>query len=606
MIAATMLLSGAVACGGETIVEKVVQQTVVVEKPVEKVVQQTVVVEKPVEKVVQQTVVVEKLVEKVVVATPTAGPAAPSPGAPSGTLTVAWSNVFSFIGIPSKNGGRQGERLVWLGVHETALRQNEQAQMVPHLAESWEASQNGLQHTLKLRKGVKYHGNFGEMTADDWKWTAEDQWVNKDSNHGGQFIARSRLEKIEVVDPYTVRFVLKTPNAFFREYYGSIRDDVGLAVYSKKRVDGLGVDKATTSLPDGGTGPWQIDSWKANTEIQLSVFKDYWGPLPEYEKIRVLQISESSTVLAALKTGEIDAAKIPVTLQKDVEASGLQVRNADVGFASVVFSGQFCITEFQGKSIPPRPGYDPSLPWVGDCSDPPSMEKAKKVRDGMNIAIDRQALVDSIVGGLGRSSYVQMLQGYFADRYMQPKWIVEYNRDKAKQLIAEGGYPNGFSFQLVCTEDHLLSNEFCQAIAGFWEQIGLKPQIQRLEPATLRQQLVKREFNGVRIGVGTGVSPIPEARGFAESPLGSFNSGYEVPGLTELVDQASLATFQAELDAIRANQYQWAFDQQLNIPVIEFKEVYAVNPKKIGEWPRTPWNGHQEELMDFERLRKPR
>ena len=92
------------------------------------------------------------------------------------TLTIAWPTVYSFIGVPSRNGGRQGERLVWMGVHETALRIDANGEIVPHLAESWEVSEDGLVHTVKLREGVQFHGDWGEMTAEDWAWTAEDQW----------------------------------------------------------------------------------------------------------------------------------------------------------------------------------------------------------------------------------------------------------------------------------------------------------------------------------------------------------------------------------------------------------------------------------------------
>ena len=624
-------LAVAAACGGET---ETVIQTVIVEKVGDTVVQkvvETVIVEKTgatvVEKVVQtvivekieqvevagetiiQTVVVERAGERVVVvATPTPAPEGPAPGAPSGTLTVAWPAVFSFIGIPSRNGGRQGERLVWLGIHETANRMNSNAQIVPNLAESWEVSTDGLRHTVTLKQGIPFHGNWGEMTAEDWKWTADDQWQGKPtSNHGGQFIATTYLNRTNVVDKYTVEFVLDVPNAFFQEYYGSIRDDVGLAVYSKNRVDTMGREKAITDLPDGGTGAYVVDKWVADNEIVIKAFPDYWGDQPEYETIRILQISEPSTVLAALATGEIDASKVAITQKDRVIADGLEVRSAGVGFASFTFAGQFCFTEFQGEPVPPRPGYDPTLPYVGDCNDPASLEEAKQIRRAMSMAIDRQALVDVIAGGKGRPSYVQMLQGFFADRYMQPKWIVPFDPDGAKQILSDAGYPNGFSFQLQCsTTGHPLLNEFCDAIAGMWDAIGLTPQIQRIAQDASRVQLVAREFNGIRIGVGTGVTPIPEARGFGETPTGAYNSGYEVPGLLELVAEAALATFPAQLDLIRNKQYEWAFDQHLSVPVIEFDEIYAINAEKIGLWPRTPFNGHASELMDFEHLQKPR
>jgi peptide/nickel transport system substrate-binding protein len=526
---------------------------------------------------------------------------------PSGTLTIAWPDVYSFIGIPSKNGGRQGERLVWLGVNETALRVNADLETVPHLAESWTVSPDGLRHTVKLREGVQFHGGWGEMTAEDWKWTADDQWQGSPtSNHGGQFIAATNLEETNVIDKYTVEFVLKRPNAFFKDYYGSIRDDVALAVYSKNRVDTMGAEAATTALPDGGTGPYQIESWTADTEIVLKAFPDYWGEQPEYETIRVLQIAEPSTVLAALETRAIDAAKIPVTARERMEAAGLKVASAGVGQARIIFTGQFCYTEFDGQKIPPRPGYDPSKPWVGDCDDPSSLEEAKQVRHAMSMAIDRQALLDVIAGGHGRPAYVHMLIGYFADRYMKPEWETPYDPERAKQMLAEAGYEDGFAFEFECdTAGHTLLNEFCEAIAGMWSNIGLQPQIRRMAPDARRQALVERRLNAVRLEVETGVTPIPEARGLGEVPTAAFNSGYEMPGLTDLVDAAAVAGSQEDLERIREQQYAWVYDQHFEDPLVEFEEIYAYNPEKIGAWPRTPFNGHAEEVMDFEHVHKP-
>lgn len=532
--------------------------------------------------------------------TPTAAQAQPSD-----TLTVAWPEIYSFVDMPSKNGGRQGERLVWLGINETALRIDPDYDIVPNLAESWTVSPDGLRHTVKLRQGVQFHGGYGEMTAEDWKWTAEEQW-RSGSNHGGQFIAAANLEEINVLDKYTVEFVLKQPNAFFREFYGSIRDDVALAVYSKKRFEQLGPDAATTQLPDGGTGPYEVESWTADTEIVLKAFKDYWGPKPAFERIRLIQIQEPSTVLAALETGQVDMARIPVTARARAEAAGLGVRSAGIGFARVVFAGQYCYKEFDGKPIAPRPGYDPSLPWVANCDDPADLERAKEVRRAMSMAIDREGLVEALADGHGRPAYVDNLLGYFADRHMRPEWKVPYDPEKAKEMLAAAGYPDGFKVNFVCDNSgHPLLGEFCDALGSMWANIGLDVQIQRMAGDARRQQQVERSFNSVMLELETGVTPIPEARGFGEIPTAAFNSGYEMPGLVDLVRKAALTVTPEDLEKVRAQQYQWVFDQGFVILAAEFDEIYAYNKKKVGEWPRTPFNGHSAELMDFESLQKP-
>ena len=535
-----------------------------------------------------------------------AGFAVPAAAEPSGTLTVAWPRVFSFVDVPSKNGGRQGERLVWMGVHESALEITPDEKIVPKLAESWSVSEDGLVHTLKLRPGVQFHGGYGEATAEDWKYTADDQWAGKPvSNHGGQFLANSSLKEVKVVDKYTIQFILNQPNAFFREYYGAIRDDVALAVYSKKRADEMG-EKAVTELPDGGTGPYQVDSWTADDSVVLKAFPDYWGEQPAYETIKIVQISEPSTVMAALETGQVDAAKIPVTSRARAEAAGLKIASAGVGFANLIFAGQFCYKEFDGETLPPRPAYDPSLPWVGDCDDPDSMEKARTVRHAMSMAVDRKALVQAIAGGHGRPTYVEMLQGAFGDRYMKDEWVTPFDPEKATKLIADAGYPDGFDFDFICMgTGHPLQNEFCEATAAMWSNIGLRPQIRNVSTEALRKQQVERTLNAVRMEVRTGTSPIPEARGFGELPNAAFNSGYEMPGLAELVRKAYVATSDAELDKIREQEFEWSFYNALSIPLAEFDEIYAYNPEKIASWDRTPFNGHSEEIMDFESIEKP-
>ncbi|MCH7740733.1 MAG: hypothetical protein IIC93_11385, partial [Chloroflexi bacterium] len=149
---APILITGAmvatIACGSDTV--ETVIQTVLVERQVAgETVVETVIVTK--ETIVEKQVAVE--VQVVVTATPGRVDDTPAPGTPSGTLTIAWPAVFSFVGMPSANGGRQGERLVWLGIHETANRMNAAAQIVPHLAESWTISTDGTRHTVKLSEG---------------------------------------------------------------------------------------------------------------------------------------------------------------------------------------------------------------------------------------------------------------------------------------------------------------------------------------------------------------------------------------------------------------------------------------------------------------------
>ena len=142
----------------------------------------------------------------------------------------------------------------------------------------------------------------------------------------GQFIAATNIEAINVIDKHTVEFVLKRPNAFFKEYLRQHPRRRGPGGLQQERFDKMGPEAATTGLPDGGTGPYEIESWTADTEIVLKAFPDYWGEKPAYERVRLMQIHEPSTVMAALETGQWTCAKIPVTARERAEAAGLGVR----------------------------------------------------------------------------------------------------------------------------------------------------------------------------------------------------------------------------------------------------------------------------------------
>ena len=153
-------------------------------------------------------------------------------------------------------------------------------------------------------------------------------------------------------------------------------------------------------------------------------------------------------------------------------------------------------TTLAGEPIEPypRPGYDPSKPWVGECGNPDSKENARKVRMAMSMAIDRQSIVDNILGGFGRPSYLPEILPPLLDLIWQDKWFIPYDPDAARELLVEAGYPDGFDALIrITTGSHPLEVEMGQAVALFLGALGGDVRTEVLTYSGNRPSVVARE-----------------------------------------------------------------------------------------------------------------
>jgi len=548
--------------------------------------------------------------------TATAVPAAPAPEGnasertPQGELVVATGEVSFPALIPSQAGLLSADMMVWSGAYETPVYQNPEGEVEGRLAESWEISEDGTKYELKLREGIQFHGDWGEMTAEDWEWTADNQWYAPDTNRTNIHIAQAVDARPTATGQYTIEFNLSKPDPlfFFNNHFYS-QSGGAILVASKKRHDALG-DSAMSELPDGGTGPFRITDWIPNTELVTEAVPDHWRKTPAFQIVRHRQITEQATILAGLQTGEIHAAPIPVTLMAEVEATGLEMRSLGEGQFSAQIAGNYCIREWEGQPVPPRPAYDPSLAWIGDCDDPASMEMARKARWALSLSINRDAIVEGILGGQGRRLDFWDGQGaagkLFKERTgSQDRWPMEFDLELARQYLQEAGFPDGFSIELVCVEGrHPLGVEICEAIGSQWEAsgLGLRPQITRqVYNGGIRDRLVRREFAGIwsqgESGSPSIYYPLGDA---ARRPDAAFNPGTEMLAPLEFNDRALAAKGQDELDPILIEALDWIYENKFSFGVVAFDDFFAVNPENIADWPMT--QVPEGNLLDFENV----
>jgi ABC-type transport system substrate-binding protein len=641
-------LIGLVACGsdestvvvqtvivpGDTITEKVVQtvlvekevqvpgetvvQTVVVEKQVAgDTVVQTVIVEKEVQvavpgETVVQTVIVEKevqvaqtvIVEKEIIP--------PGTIVPSGTLRVAIGEVSFPALIPSQAGLTSNTLQRNSSAYEPLVYMNVDGFLVPRLAQAWTLSGDGLTYTVQLKKGVQFHGGWGEMTAHDWKYSFDDGVYNPETNRTNIHIPQATNAQLVVLDNYTFEYRLEKPDPlfFFRALF------LGYQVYSEQRFRDLGPDEALDKLPDGGTGPFEITKWIAETEMVVEAIPNHHFQTPYFQTVHYFQLTENATILAALKSGQIDVAPIAINFQQEVLDAGLLTPSMGEGEFMMEIAGNQCMTgqewpDGSGEIFGPRNSFDPALPWIGDCVDGSvASVNAAKVRLALNLAIDRQGLVEGVVDGRGRPLEFFDASGQpytdFLRRVNRTKESFEFTFDlvEAKRLLTEAGWPDGFEFENVCvTGRHPLGVPLCEAVANQWEAagLGLKPQNTRqIYRGGIRDRLVAREFAGIwsqAEGVSTGLFyPLGDA---ARRPNAAFNPGSEFRYPLDLNSRALAASSLKEVDAILLEYLEWQRKNIYSFGVIGFEDVFALNPKVIGTWERSANLNSSEGDMEF-------
>ena len=522
------------------------------------------------------------------------------------TFTLAASDVTFPAMVPSQLPVAPSGFMRRWGVYETAMVWAvDRPELEFRLITGWELDPDGRGWTLELKHGVQFHGSWGEMTADDFVWSFEDE-IRDGSIHSGIGLARTTGATAEAVDNYTVSFRLDSPNSFFFDAFFGNGSGASTKVFSKNRTETLGVDAAFLDL-SGGTGPFVFKKWAQGDEVVLEAFEGYHGTPSQLKTVRILEIKEPATQIAALKSGQVDASLVPAPLAEDVASDpSLDTLSFGVpGSQRLYPQGQFCMeTTLAGEPIEPypRPGYDPSKPWVGECDNPDSQENARKVRMAMSMAIDRQSIVDNILGGFGRPSYLPEVLPPLLDLIWQDKWFIPYDPDTARELLVEAGYPDGIDALIrITTGSHPLEVEMGQAVAQFLGALGGDVRTEVLTYSGNRPSVVARERSDLWFrSSSAGTAEPPELTQLRRNPENAFNPGLEVREPLAIIRQMDSITSREEIDKIRERLYDGFNLNQWIIPVVLADQILGINSDRILEWKMTTGSGY---LGDFENIR---
>jgi peptide/nickel transport system substrate-binding protein len=353
--------------------------------------------------------------------------------------------------------------------YETLVWFDEKGNVIPWLAEKWEVSPDGKVYTFYIRKGVKFHDG-SELDAYVVKANF-DRWLDPTVRvpQRGQL---GPIEKVEVVDKYTVKVYMKTPYAVFLKALG-----VYLLITSSEVITSFG-NKTITEVV--GTGPYKFVAWEKGKRIVIERFDDYWGEKPVLKRIEWLVIPEASTRLAALLAGDVDFAfNLPPTdlerVKGDARFTVLTPTSNRIIFVAMV----------------PR----------GPLADP-------KVRQALNYAVDVDSIIKNVLYGLGIKTNAPLPPHFFGYVDMPP---YTYNPEKAKQLLAEAGYPQGFKVVLMHpTGRYLMDKQVAEAIQAYLSKVGITVELKTMDwpsfVAELLKPLDQKTFDMVLLGWGPAVA----------------------------------------------------------------------------------------------------
>ena len=348
--------------------------------------------------------------------------------------------------------------LVLYAIHDAMAKPMPGGHSTPSLAESWTESKDHLTYEFVLRNGVKFH-NGDPVTADDVKFSF-------DRYRGGAAkLLKDKVKEVRVVDARKVRFVLKEPWPDFLTFYGTTATGASWVV-PRKYVEKVG-DDGFKKAPIGA-GPYRFVSQNPGIEMTLEAFDGYWRKAPSVKRIVLKSIPDETTRAAALKRGEVDIAYfLNGPIAEDVRRTpGLKL--------SAVRTNAVFFLDFVEQ-------WDAKSPW-----------RDQRVRLAASLAIDRKAINDA--ESLGFSG----LTGNIVPRHMEMALPIEphpYDPKRAKQLLTEAGYPNGFDAGEISPNPPYFS--MAEAVANYFGAVGIRIRLRTMERAAWLSAWADKKMRGV-------------------------------------------------------------------------------------------------------------
>ena len=462
-------------------------------------------------------------------------------------------------------------------------------------------------YTFKVRRGVPFHTRFGlwgEVTADDMIFSVEEVAGSTVHARSGDMRRTYQCDGcvLAKVDDFT--FTLTSPKPTFNIPRVSINPTGGrVGIHSKKHFDAVGEE--TANVQAVGTGPWELVEDKTDVFRRVKAVRNHWRKTPEWDQMVWWIIAEESTRLANFEVGLLDIANLTTESLQAIK----NLNDPDIKFMRVpgatahelLLTGQQYFTDAPSHvGDDPRVPlgdnpYDCSLAWVS-CNrelDSEDWANARKVRLAMNIAIDREALVNNLSRGDGTATHLMKSVGY-DERVKQfglDQLKYEFDPDRARQLLVEAGFADGFEIDaFLIPLGGAKALPPIQAVAGMWRDIGLTVNENPTPYAPFRPTLVNRTAKGV-ISWSFGGPSFEPLLSFNLSTTGlSINTGFEHPFFQDLVDRAFAEQDTEERWKLDAAMIRFWHEEAIGFPLFSEPVIFPLGPE-LDSWTRAGTGG---------------
>ena len=428
------------------------------------------------------------------------------------------------------------------------------------LATRWEPSSDHRRWTFHLRRGVKFHTG-DEVTSEDVKFSLQ-RAIGKRSTTGYAGPLRTLIADIETPAPDRLVIVTKDPTLVIPTYLSRSLSTEGM-ILPKKYIESVG-DDAFAQKPVG-SGPYRFVEQVTGSHIKLTAVDSHWRiGTPRFKTVTFRLVPEETTRIALLRRGEIDIADVSRERVKEIEREAFPVH----------FRREEAVL---------------TMWWILPRDGQPT--KDKRVREALNLAVDRTEVAQSTFAGHADPAFVPMgLSWSYRDIGFKPTPEMQYPYDpaRAKKLLADAGFASGFpltvhAYQLPGLPE---GKAFAEAIAGYWQKVGVHPKLVPVDYPAFRKTWFDRAMPGAvgyynianRDWIGT--YALLEKQAYSKSKASDTVNDPEVDGM---IEQVMRQTEKEKIGVLMRNVYTRLRTESYGVPVVYLHSPYATS-KTLGKW----------------------
>ncbi|MBR0680673.1 ABC transporter substrate-binding protein [Roseomonas eburnea] len=432
----------------------------------------------------------------------------------------------------------------------------------PGLAESWRAVSDTVWE-FKLRPGVKWHDGR-DFTAEDVVFTFE-RAPNVPNSPGGFGGFLRQVARVEVVDPLTLRIHTRAPHPLLPV------DLSYIFIISRHAGEGATTEDYNAGRAAIGTGPYRLRAHMPGERVEFERNDAYWGPREPWARATWRVIANDTARTAALLAGDVDLIdQVPSSDIERLRREGRVSLHQIQGLRMIYLQADF--------------SRDGNLPGVTDTAGQPIATnpfRDVRVRRALSIAINRQALTDRVMEGTAAPSGQWLPPGVYS--YNPAVAVPAFDAERARRLLAEAGFPQGFRLTLTSPNDRYPNDaRTAQAVAQMWTRIGIRTEVQSLPWSAFSARAARQEF-GMRLA-GWG-SSTGEASYAAINIMGTYNreqrrgasnqGRYSNPQFDALVDRATTIIDDAARERVLHEVVKMGMDDLAVIPLFHLINTWA-------------------------------